>query len=75
MDYLSDPAVITPILVVTFHIVTAAGFWFYRRRRRTRLTEPGKLRLLSRPRSAITSSFSSMGFLLRLRPFCGVYMG
>ncbi|KAM4540156.1 microtubule-actin cross-linking factor 1 isoform 10-T10 [Odontesthes bonariensis] len=38
MDYLSDPAVVTPVLVVAFHLVTAAGFWFYRRR--TRRTEP-----------------------------------
>ncbi|XP_029919029.1 microtubule-actin cross-linking factor 1 isoform X3 [Myripristis murdjan] len=34
MDLLSDPAVITPILVVTLHFLTAAGFWFYRRHRR-----------------------------------------
>ncbi|XP_051247419.1 microtubule-actin cross-linking factor 1 isoform X13 [Dicentrarchus labrax] len=34
MDFLTDPTVITPILVVTFHFLTAAGFWFYRRRRR-----------------------------------------
>ncbi|XP_069372144.1 microtubule-actin cross-linking factor 1 isoform X25 [Paralichthys olivaceus] len=36
MDFLTDPAVITPILVVTFHILTAAGLWFYRRHRRRR---------------------------------------
>ncbi|XP_078124535.1 microtubule-actin cross-linking factor 1 isoform X12 [Sander vitreus] len=36
MDFLTDPTVITPILVVTFHFLTAAGYWFYcRRRRRT----------------------------------------
>ncbi|XP_026206002.1 microtubule-actin cross-linking factor 1 isoform X13 [Anabas testudineus] len=34
MDFLTDPAVITPILVVTFHFLTAAGFWFYCRRHR-----------------------------------------
>nr|XP_043908241.1 microtubule-actin cross-linking factor 1 isoform X15 [Solea senegalensis] len=34
MDILTDPAVITPILVVTFHFLTAAGFWFYCRRQR-----------------------------------------
>ncbi|CAI5691523.1 unnamed protein product [Oreochromis niloticus] len=32
MDFLSDPDVITPILVVAFHFLTAAGFWYYRRR-------------------------------------------
>lgn len=29
MDYLTDPASIMPILVVTFHFLTAAGFWIY----------------------------------------------
>lgn len=42
MDYLTDPAVITPILVVTFHFLTAAGFWFFRRRRTPRFQQ-GKL--------------------------------
>lgn len=43
MDFLTDPAVITPILVVTVHFLTAAGLWFYRRRRRRTATlEQGK---------------------------------
>lgn len=29
MDYLADPALLMPILVVTFHFLTAAGFWIY----------------------------------------------
>lgn len=29
MDYLTDPAVITPVLVVAVHLLTAAGFWYY----------------------------------------------
>ncbi|KAF0024256.1 hypothetical protein F2P81_023058 [Scophthalmus maximus] len=36
MDFLTDPGVMTPILVVTFHFLTAAGLWFYRRQRRRR---------------------------------------
>ncbi|XP_039977302.1 microtubule-actin cross-linking factor 1 isoform X2 [Xiphias gladius] len=36
MDFLTDPTIVTPILVVTFHFLTAAGLWFYRRRRRRR---------------------------------------
>lgn len=36
MDYLSDPAVLTPVLVLTVHFVTAAGFWFCCRRRTLR---------------------------------------
>lgn len=40
MDFLSDPDVITPILVVAFHFVTAAGFWYYRRR--LLVTDAGK---------------------------------
>lgn len=43
MDFLTDPAVITPILVVTFHFLTAAGFWFYcRRHRRLPVFDTGK---------------------------------
>lgn len=29
MDYLTDPGLIMPILVVAFHFLTAAGFWTY----------------------------------------------
>lgn len=29
MDYLTDPAIITPVLVVAVHFLTAAGFWYY----------------------------------------------
>lgn len=29
MDYLTDPTLIMSILVVTFHFLTAAGFWIY----------------------------------------------
>lgn len=29
MDYLTDSAVITPILVVAVHVLTAAGFWYF----------------------------------------------
>eukprot|EP00066_Takifugu_rubripes_P017863 XP_011607129.1 PREDICTED: microtubule-actin cross-linking factor 1 isoform X3 [Takifugu rubripes] len=29
MDYLTDPELIMSILVVTFHFLTAAGFWIY----------------------------------------------
>lgn len=44
MDLLSDPAVLVPILVVTAHFLTAAGFWFCRRRRRAYRFEQGKVR-------------------------------
>uniref|UniRef100_A0A3Q2ZCC2 Calponin-homology (CH) domain-containing protein n=1 Tax=Kryptolebias marmoratus TaxID=37003 RepID=A0A3Q2ZCC2_KRYMA len=41
MDYLLDPAVLAPVLVLTVHFVTAAGFWFCCQRRtlRTKLDE------------------------------------
>lgn len=43
MDRLLDPAVVAPILVVTLHFLTAAGFWFfYRRRLQTLRAELGK---------------------------------
>lgn len=34
MDFLTDPAVFIPILVVSLHCLTAAGVWFYRRQHR-----------------------------------------
>lgn len=42
MEYLTDPALIMPILVVTFHFLTAAGFWIYFRRQMSHF-ENGKL--------------------------------
>lgn len=42
MEYLTDPALIMPILVVTFHFLTAAGFWIYFRRQTSNF-ENGKL--------------------------------
>lgn len=45
MDYLTDPVVIMPILVVAFHFLTAAGFWIYFCRQMSSF-ENGKLFLL-----------------------------
>lgn len=46
MDYLTDPALIMPILVVTFHFLTAAGFWIYFCRQMSSF-EKGKLFLVT----------------------------
>lgn len=46
MDYLTDPALIMPILVVTFHFLTAAGFWIYFCRQMSTF-EKGKLFLVT----------------------------
>lgn len=40
MDYLTDPAVIMPILVAAVHFLTAAGFWYYLRRTPTESGKP-----------------------------------
>lgn len=76
MDFLSDPDVITPILVVAFHFLTAAGFWYYRRRcRQMPIIDAGKLSLstavfLLLTASVMTYMSRSMCFLFRLRLFC-----
>lgn len=83
MDFLTDPSVMTPILVVTFHFLSAAGLWFYRRRRRRRApgSEPGNLQhyhvsvhFVSVPAYAVIDLFpvrpsvSSVCFLFWLHP-------
>lgn len=60
MDYLADPALLLPILVVAFYFLTSAGFWIYFCRQMSSF-ETGKLFFNSwlwRTRCFLTLSFA-----------------